>query len=89
MIIIEVLNMFCKEIRNHRIHIMMMKLKGRFKGENQPAVALCSVGRKNKEWYTYKKVDPSDTLPSMWIQEAGKGFLVLQEQREEGKHCRP
>ena len=31
---IEVLNTFWKETRNHRIPHMMMKIKGRFKGEN-------------------------------------------------------
>ena len=34
LIVIEVLNMFWKETRNHHIPHMMMTLKGRFKGEN-------------------------------------------------------
>ena len=34
MILIEVLNMFWKETRNHRIPRMMMTLKGIFKGGN-------------------------------------------------------
>ena len=34
LIVIEVLNMFWKETRNHRIPHMMMTLKGMFKGEN-------------------------------------------------------
>ena len=58
LIVIEGLNMFWKETRNHRIPHMMMTLKGRFN-------VLCSVGRPNKEWYTYKKVDQLDTLPPM------------------------
>ena len=59
------LNMFCKETQNHRILHTMMTFKGIFKGGKQPAVALCSVGRPNKECYNYKKVDQSDNLTLM------------------------
>ena len=79
--------MFWKETRNYCIPHMMMTLKRRFKGGGA-ALVLFSGGRTNKEWYTYKKVDHSESLPTMWVGEAGKGFLVSQGQREEGKHCR-
>ena len=36
LVVIEGLNIFWKETRNHRIPNMMMTLKGRFKGENNP-----------------------------------------------------
>ena len=63
MIVIEGLNTFWEETRNYHIPHMMMTLKGKFKGENN--LKLCSVGRPNKEWYTYKKVDQSDNLLPM------------------------
>ena len=39
-------------------------------------VKLRSVGIPNKEWYTYSKVDQSDTLPYMWVGESVEGFIV-------------
>ena len=38
-------------------------------------MALCSIVRPKKAWYTYKKADQPDTLPYMWFEGAVKGFL--------------
>ena len=62
LIVIEGLNMLWKETRNHYIPHMMMKPKGIFKGGNNLQWH-CVPLVDQKRWYTYKKLDQSDTLP--------------------------
>ena len=79
LIVIDGLNMFWKETRNHCIPHMMMTLKGRFKGGKKPAVAFVPLADQTKigiptrrwiSWILYRRCE---------LENQERGFLFARD----------